>query len=305
VYFSIDVPPELPGSYFFADRQRSIGEDEIYVATVVYGHRLRFLMESAEEGLDLKAAAHVATAQGGGDVELKYKSLLNGAKISVWEEGGTGGSAMPIPTGNDDPSKVVGAIRSYVNKGASSGPGVQVAPLFYKMRMVRDPHPITYLSLTTSVNVRTCVKVTGTFRVKDGQITRRTGTGREYYGTIVAQAFDREGVPNSADKDKKPVWNLSDTQYVSLDRDSWVHTGCARQEFTWKKTLKDVKRTAYIEFSGTVYEWDKRSGAEKLTSSNSKIYLDQPFPQTARMHFTGSRIAPFDFECTVEALSEE
>jgi thiol-activated cytolysin len=297
VYFTIDVPPTQPARDFFTDRQRQIGENEVYIATVTYGQRLTFVMESAEEGAELMAAARVATDKGGGHVDLKYRKLLKDSKILLWEEGGTGGGALPIMTGAD-------GIREYINKGENFKAGVQVAPLFYKMRLVRDPHPINYLSLTTSVNVRKCVRVTGTFRVTDGSIRRRGGAGREYFGTLEAQAFDSEGRLNEGDAGKKAVWRLSADNHVSLEKDKWTQTGCARQLFTWSKNLDEVKQTAYIEFSGTVYEWDKRSGHEELKSSATRIYLDKVFPQTVSMTFKGRRAAPLEFSCTVEALSE-
>lgn len=297
VYFTIDVLPTQPAKDFFTDRQRQIGENEVFIGTVTYGQRLTFVMESAEEGAELMAAARVATGKGGGQIDLKYSRLLKDAKILLWEEGGTGGAALPIMSGAD-------GIREYISKGDTFKSGVTVAPLFYMMRQVADPHPITYLSLTTSVKVRKCFRVTGTFRVTNGSIRRRAGTGREYYGSIEAQAFDSEGERNEGDSGKKAVWRLSADDYVSLEKDKWTEAGCARQLFTWSKNLNEVKQTAYIEFSGTVYEWDKRSGDEVLKSPATRVYLDKGFPQTVTMTFQGRRAAPLEFQCTVEALSE-
>ena len=294
IYFTIDVPPNFEAEEFFLE-DRSIGDEEVYFATVTYGHRLTFVMESYESGHDLAAAASVATSKGGGDVSVKHRRLLNQANINVWEEGGTGGGAVKITNGAD-------GIRDYIDRGAHFGPGVRFAPLFFKMRQVKNPHPITYLSLLNEVSVRTCERVNGTFRVKDGKVRRRTGTGRQYRGTITAQAFDADGRPNVNDPEPKRVWHLARSEPVSLDKDKWVTTGAARQELSWTHNLKDVKGTAYIEFDGDVYEWDKRSGGEKLKGGKKRIYLDDGSPQTVKMRFEGPRTAPLEFQCTVEAL---
>jgi hypothetical protein len=242
----------------------------------------------------LLASARVSTGKLDVSAEAKYKKLLRDATIFVWEDGGSGADGIRITDGVD-------GIKKYINNGAKFHTGVSVSPLEFKMRYVKDPHPITYLEKIPEAERNHII------RVKDGMICRHKGGGRDFYGNIDAQAFDSEGHPNKSDKEKKPVWTRIRDKKIELKNENiWVTTGCARQEFSWGKNLSEVKRTAYIEFTGWVKEHDKYGSDDERNTDPTRVYLDKGFPRTVSMIFRGKlgKAAPMEFKCTLEAFSE-
>jgi hypothetical protein len=88
-YYTLAIDKPAHPSSFFAE-PRTIGADEMYVASVTYGRRLLFLMQSSEDKTKLMAAANVATKKGGGEVSAEYEQVLKNAEIYVWVLGGGG-----------------------------------------------------------------------------------------------------------------------------------------------------------------------------------------------------------------------
>ncbi|MEL6353552.1 MAG: thiol-activated cytolysin family protein [Cyanobacteria bacterium J06627_28] len=255
-YYTIDIDPPTTPDGFFSGR-RSIGENDMYVASVTYGRMLLFTFESTEDVTQLSAAIDYAFRGAGRvSVSTQYDKTLKNAKTNVLVLGGNAQvGTYPVTDG-------VRGIARYIREGAnysSNSPGV---PLSYKLRYLKD-NAIGNVLLSTTFYERQCTSTVGRFKVMLTKLLctsvgRDEGSRAEPYGEAWVSAYERDGKLLG----KYELWRVRSKSYLSLRRGE-SHTINQSKQFEFK-SFPSIKDVAYIVVSSNIRDHDHNDSDDKL-----------------------------------------
>ncbi len=205
-YYTVDLDaPGVPSDVFgstvtLAQVQERFGaaNPPMYVASITYGRKVIFTVESKFSSTEMGAALEFAYRGGAsvdGSVSLTHQEVLSQSKITAFILGGSGVDAVRAVEGYEQ-------LLDYIRNGGSYSRDSPGAPIAYKIAYLATNEPAK-LALATEYQVRDCVRVNQKVRVTLESLTvEAVGTWEsdsdlEVFGTIDVSAtswhrmFDR------------------------------------------------------------------------------------------------------------------
>ena len=172
--------PSSPGAVFGAnatlsDVEQKFGSNGLpaYVHSVSYGRIIMFRMVTTESASDAELSGAFNYAAGftsaSGDVEAKYKSILNKSSITVVTMGGNAEVASSAVTAKNfgDLEEILQGENAVYSR---NNPGV---PIAYSLKYLKD-NTNAKLGYTTEYSVKKCEN--GVYPAKDVSLNNKNGT---------------------------------------------------------------------------------------------------------------------------------
>ena len=214
-YYTVDIdPPGTAADWFdpsvtleqVQDEMR--GEPPAYVSSVTYGRMVYFVVTSALESSQVRAALEFGfggAATVDGSVSLTHEEVLSETEITAYILGGKGAVAAQAVHGIEE-------LRNYIDSGGTWSTNSPGAPISYKLAYLDDDSPARY-ALATDYEVEECDRISQDVRVAVHNIHvvssgEDNGTELEIFGNISVE--DGNG-------DLHPLW--------SREQDNWVTIG--------------------------------------------------------------------------------
>ncbi|MBS9463027.1 thiol-activated cytolysin family protein [Flagellimonas sp. 389] len=298
-YFTIDLdsPGEFP-SDLFTDLPsiESLGSTSpVYVSSVTYGRMVLYTVESESSITDVETAFNAAIdaggREGGFELDIKSKEILEKSNIKALIIGGSGASAAQT-IGGDSLSKIYDFIAEDGNYSQDS-PG---SPLSYKLSYVKEGFPAANVVLATEYQARNCDVAYPEYLATIVNITGTQASDTEVNGKLRVKMWvggERLDINDNGIDDGK-TWSVDTDNFVDV-QDNKTHT--INESYTFKPYRPNMA-TDYVECSGELYDWNGIFGNESLGNAGgiNAVILDSlklNVPDTTYLNFKKGITAQF------------
>ncbi|HEU4365286.1 MAG TPA: thiol-activated cytolysin family protein [Candidatus Krumholzibacteria bacterium] len=201
----------------------------VYVSSIAYGRILMFSFTSSASETDINATLNVLYNNGqfGGDLEAKYKDILEQAQIRVVTVGGDADQALALIRAND--------LGAYF---AEDAPLSTAKPISYTVRHLKD-NAIASVAEATEYNLTTCTP------------KALPVTGSEYYITFTSACG--ESFPFVDDSLAEGIWDAEAYYSFSVEDANGSQKGIewmSQKEFDYVYKLKQGECRTLVDRAG-------------------------------------------------------
>jgi thiol-activated cytolysin len=250
------------------------------VASITYGRRVIFTMETDFSEQEIKAALDFAFRAGvtnvDGNVSLRYDEMLNQTKITAFVLGGNAEDAVVIFDHNFE------GLKDFITNGANFDPRENPgAPIAYKLNYLADKSNAR-MSFTTDYENKECERISQRVKVSLISITCEEATSTEgeidAYGDIYAQGMLADGLGAQAS-----LFHRTSSQRISIGKHD-TYTGAMNEVII----NVEPKAGGFIRLQGHLWDYDAIGANDDIGNSGRDIDFDLGWRNTYSVTLSGS-----------------
>jgi thiol-activated cytolysin len=287
-FYTVDVDaPTYPSGFFgedvtLADVKAEFSDNDppLYVASISYGRRVIFTMETDFSEKEIKAALDFAFSAGAvnvdGSVSLRYDEMLNQTKITAFVLGGDAADAVVIFDNNFE------GLKEFITGGANFDPRENPgAPIAYKLNYMADKSNAR-MSFTTDYENKECERISQ--RVKVTLISISCDDTNEWegeidaYGDITAQGMLADGLGQPVS-----LFHRTSGESIAIDKNS-TYTGIMNDVII----NVDPRPTRFIRLTGHLRDRDGVGNDDDLGTQNKDIEFEIGWRNQYSLTLSGS-----------------
>ena len=275
-YFTIDLdsPGEFPSDLFTdLPSVESLGSTSpVYVSSVTYGRLVLYTVESESSLTEVETAFNAAIEagekEGGFELDIDSKEILESSSIKALIIGGNGASAAQTIGGNS-----LEKIYDFIAEGGNYSQESPGAPLSYKLSYVQEGFPAAKVVLATEYQARNCAVAYPEFLVTIKSITSTQPSDIELYGEVGIRMYVGGKLLDINENDYRdgPVWKKGENEFVDVQNDkplNFPEDDDDVQPYTLKPYRPDMAND-FIECYGELFDDNGIFGFSRLGNHTS------------------------------------